>query len=83
MPWRNDATPRNTMKPNATKSANLDGKAGVLHGVHMGGHSDVANPLTKLTASNLDKSVLDARRKVVASDITVNGKFTSLDKPKK
>ena len=49
MPWRNDATPRNTQKPNATKSANLDGKAGVLHGAHMGGHSDVSNPLTMLT----------------------------------
>ena len=50
MPWRNDATPRNTMKPNATKETNLDGKAGVLHGAHMGGHSDVANMQTKLTS---------------------------------
>ena len=49
MPWRNDATPRNTMKPNATKSANLDGKSGVLHGAHMGGHSDVSAPQTKTT----------------------------------
>ena len=49
MPWRNDATPRNTMKPNSSKSTNLDGKAGVLHGAHMGGHSDVANMQTKLT----------------------------------
>ena len=50
MPWRNDATPRNTQKPNATKSANLDGKAGVLGGKHMGGNSDVSAPQTKTTA---------------------------------
>jgi len=50
MPWRNDATPRNTMKPNATKVANLDGKDGVLHGVHMGGHTDVANIQTKFAS---------------------------------
>ena len=49
MPWRNDATPRNTMKPNSIKEADLDGKAGVLHGEHMGGHSDVADIETKLT----------------------------------
>ena len=61
MPWRNDATPRNTMKPNATKVANLDGKDGVLHGVHMGGHSDVANPQTKTTAVKpLKKYPLDS-----------------------
>jgi len=38
------------MKPNATKVANLDGKAGVLHGVHMGGHTDVAAIETKFTS---------------------------------
>ena len=49
MPWRNDATPRNTQKPNATKYANLDGRAGVLEGKYMGGNSDVNNIQTKLT----------------------------------
>jgi len=49
MPWRNDATPRNTMKAGNVKTSELAGKDGVLHGVHMGGHSDVANPQTKAT----------------------------------
>jgi hypothetical protein len=53
MPWRNDATPRNTQKPNATKSANLDGKAGVLGGKHMGGNSDVSAMETKLASYGL------------------------------
>jgi len=49
MPWRNDATPRNTMKVDSTKSANLDGKSGVLGGKYMGGNTDVNNIQTKLT----------------------------------
>jgi hypothetical protein len=49
MPWRNDATPRNTMKPGNSKNSELGGKSGVLHGAHMGGHSDVAAPKTKTT----------------------------------
>jgi hypothetical protein len=44
------------MKPNSTKSTNLDGKAGVLHGAHMGGHSDVANMQTKFTEKPFYKS---------------------------
>jgi len=56
MPWRNDATPRNTMKPNGVKETNLDGKAGVLHGAHMGGHSDVANMQTKMTGTPVKPS---------------------------
>ena len=49
MPWRNDVTPRNTMKAGNVKTSELVGKAGVLHGDHKGGHSDVANMQTKLT----------------------------------
>ena len=53
MPWRNDATPRNTMKPNATKVASNAAPTGVLAGDHMGGHSDVANIQTKLASYGL------------------------------
>jgi len=54
MPWRNDATPRNTMKPNATKTANNAAPSGVLAGQHKGGNSDVANMQTKLTSYGLN-----------------------------
>jgi hypothetical protein len=41
------------MKPNATKVANNAAPTGVLAGQHMGGHSDVAKPMTKETVPNL------------------------------
>ena len=56
MPWRNDATPRNTMKPNATKVANNAAPTGVLAGQHMGGHSDVAAMKSKLGSFGLDQN---------------------------
>jgi len=79
MPWRNDATPRNTMKVNSTKSANLDGKAGVLHGAHMGGHSDVANMQTKMTVPGIKKFNPDQK----LSNNPQGLKKTNMDKPKK
>ena len=77
MPWRNDATPRNTMKPNGVKVTNLDGKAGVLHGAHMGGHSDVANPQTKTTVNNIMKAKL--AEKPSAAELTSQYKKTMSD----
>ena len=53
MPWRNDATPRNTVKAGNPRTSELAGKPGVLHGDHMGGHSDVAKPMTKETMPGL------------------------------
>ena len=53
MPWRNDATPRNTVKAGNPRTSELAGKTGILHGDHMGGHSDVANPMTKESMPNL------------------------------
>jgi hypothetical protein len=50
------------MKPNGVKETNLDGKAGVLHGAHMGGHSDVANMQTKLTSYGLKPGNADANK---------------------
>jgi hypothetical protein len=41
------------MKANGTKVDGMVGKAGVLHGDHMGGHSDVANMQTKLASYGL------------------------------
>lgn len=53
MPWRNDATPRNTAKAGSPRTSELAGKSGVLAGDHAGGHSDVANMQTKLAGYGL------------------------------
>jgi len=53
MPWRNDATPRNTVKAGNPRTSELAGKTGILAGDHMGGHSDVANIQTKLASYGL------------------------------
>jgi len=50
MPWRNDATPRNTMKSGNVKTSELTGMSGILHGDHKGGNSDVADAKTKLAS---------------------------------
>lgn len=69
MPWRNDATPRNTIKPNSSKSANLDGKSGVLQDAHMGGHSDVAAMQTKLAAQGLKPQSPAELKKIMQNDL--------------
>ena len=69
MPWRNDATPRNTQKPNATKTANNAAPSGVLAGQHMGGNSDVAAIKTKLAAQGLKPQSPAELKKTMQNDL--------------
>jgi hypothetical protein len=78
MPWRNDATPRNTVKAGNAKTSELNGKAGVLHGSHMGGHTDVSAIETKLASYGLKPTSKSDNVKAVIDpkfNVDINKRF--------
>ena len=77
MPWRNDATPRNTQKPNATKTANNAAPSGVLAGQHMGGNSDVAAMQTKLAGQGLKNTPVKPGNDISPSEMAYRKKMST------